>query len=458
MNRKGFLLFHILLGFLGVYVNDFSTIYGVSVFLFAFFQVLRTSNKTGWAHLGAVYIIGMEVWLRMTKASLFWEFGKIASITLLALGLIAQRSLFKKPVFLLLIALLIPSIFLAGNLDFDTFRQSLTFQLGGLILLSFSTIYFYKRPFDVKRFQQILLFFIGPIIATIIQITLKSPSLSNIAFQLGSNFEESGGFGPNQVSTILGIGIICIGINFLFRMPPFFSKPVDLALLTLFIFRGLLTFSRGGLVTAVISLFITYILLQYEKGFSLRRIFTPVILAALVVFSFIIVNNITGGALLDRYKGETYSTKLGYEDLSISKVTTGRFDIIMSDLNMWRENPILGVGVGVSNLLRPGFGVENISHTEQSRLLAEHGILGLIVIFIIVFTFIKNFQKRKGIQRAILILFFLVSFLTMFHSATRLAITGFIYGMGFLYLIFPNEDNSIYRKQTFKQRIFTHNY
>lgn len=446
MNRYLFLLLHLLIGLAGYGVPGFSTAYGLFIFLLALYQILRTSNRNGWAHLGVGYIVGMEVWMRMTKAALPWEYGKLAAIFLLVLGLALEKRLFRKPVFLVLILLLLPSLFLVEGVDFNQFRQFLTFQLGGLILLAFSGIYFFRRPFTLRQFQQVLLFLIGPVIFTVVQISLRSPGIQNLSFELSSNFAASGGYGPNQVSTIIGLGMACMILNFLFRFPPFFSRWVDIGILGVFSLRILLTFSRGGLATAVLAIGLGYLIYLADKGYSFKRLLLPIAAGGVLAASFFMVNNITRGALLNRYKGETYTTIQGLEKNTFSKMTSGRSDILLSDFEMWNDSPIVGVGVGMSNVLRPSYGVHNISHMEQSRLLAEHGVLGVLVLLIILSVFFRDYFRRKGIQRAILVVFFLLSFLTMLHSATRLAMVGFVYGMGFIVLLLKPERLTLHRQ------------
>ena len=46
-----------------------------------------------------------------------------------------------------------------------------------------------------------------PLIATLVYMFAYTPSIKDVVTNTESNFETSGGFGPNQVSTILGLGI-----------------------------------------------------------------------------------------------------------------------------------------------------------------------------------------------------------------------------------------------------------
>ncbi|MEZ4824442.1 MAG: hypothetical protein R2942_19440 [Ignavibacteria bacterium] len=47
-----------------------------------------------------------------------------------------------------------------------------------------------------------------PIAAMSIFVYFRSGSLEEATFTTESNFQTSGGFGPNQVSTIFGLGIL----------------------------------------------------------------------------------------------------------------------------------------------------------------------------------------------------------------------------------------------------------
>ncbi len=443
MKPTPFLLLLLLTGLAGYAVPGFSTLYGFAFFAYAAYQTARNSNRGGWAHLGAAYIVSMDVWLRMTKAALPWEFGKIAAIFLLLLGFGLEGKLLRKPVFYWVILLLLPGVFMVEGVDFNQFRQFLTFQLGGMFLLAVSAMYFYRRPFRAAQFRHLLLALTGPVILTVVQVTLRSPGIRELSFDLGANFAASGGYGPNQISTLIGIGMICLAVNWLFRLPPLFSRQIDIALFAVFSLRILLTFSRGGVAAAVLALGAAYFVYMRDKGYSIRKLAQPLSIAAVGAAVFFAVNGITRGVLLDRFRGETYTTKAGLEELTFAKSTSGRFEIVMTDLQMWLDHPLGGVGVGMSNVLRPDYGVRNVSHTEQSRLLSEHGALGLTVLLIILGVAWSDYRKRRGLQRAILVLFFLWSFLSMFHSATRIAVIGFLYGVGFIVLY---ENRALHRQ------------
>ena len=56
----------------------------------------------------------------------------------------------------------------------------------------------------------ILFFMILPIVSMAIYNSLIMPNLSTYTFTPYSDFHTSGGYGPNQVSTVFGLGIAAI--------------------------------------------------------------------------------------------------------------------------------------------------------------------------------------------------------------------------------------------------------
>ena len=83
---------------------------------------------------------------------------------------------------------------------------------------------------------------------------------SEIRFQNSSNFATSGGFGPNQVSTALGMGfVVAVLLLVSVKELPAVVR-ATLLIITLWLFiQTILTFSRGGITVAMITLGIVYI-------------------------------------------------------------------------------------------------------------------------------------------------------------------------------------------------------
>ena len=52
-----------------------------------------------------------------------------------------------------------------------------------------------------------------------ILIYLKQGEFSSIVFGNSANFHTSGEFGPNQVATVLGLGIVIMGLSIFLKLP-----------------------------------------------------------------------------------------------------------------------------------------------------------------------------------------------------------------------------------------------
>jgi O-antigen ligase len=201
----------------------------------------------------------------------------------------------------------------------------------------------------------------------------------------------------------------------------------DLLITTVFGFQGLLTFSRGGIFVGVLAIALIYFLsILNKKADSSKKKKIPFYYILLMVmvglFTFLQVDRITEGMLTLRYQGETEGTLIGYKEKNFNVITTNRFAILLGDLELWQEHLLGGVGVGASKYLRTPDTVN--PHIEMSRLLAEHGIPGLLYFGIFVFLGLRLYKQKIEPQiRTILLALFLVGFLTSFHSAMRTYIT-----------------------------------
>ena len=87
LNRKLF-IFHIFLGVLLWQSSAISTYYGIIIILLgSYFILSRPDPLEQYPLIFASYLVGIEVLLRMTGSTLFWEFGKYGVIYFLFLGI-----------------------------------------------------------------------------------------------------------------------------------------------------------------------------------------------------------------------------------------------------------------------------------------------------------------------------------------------------------------------------------
>ena len=276
----------------------------------------------------------------------------------------------------------------------------------------------------MKQLQHIFLFMLLPIVSMVIYLYLFTPDIKDSVTGTASNFATSGGFGPNQVATILGVGIFILFSRLLLNKFNGLTSFVEIVLLGFMLFRGLVTFSRGGMLTALIAIIVLLGITYLRGNFRLKSKLVKMVIFGifLVVAVWFYAVNRTSGLLDNRYANENaFGDKK--EDLS-----TGRKDLFLIELQAFLENPVFGVGVGKNKQYRfERTGEVAASHNEISRLLAEHGIIGILAFLILLFVpLLLRIENTKNIY---FYSFFVFWFLTINHSAMRVAFPSFIYGL-----------------------------
>jgi O-antigen ligase len=153
--------------------------------------------------------------------------------------------------------------------------------------------------------------------------------------------------------------------------------------------------------------------------------------------------DLTGGMLTNRYANKNAAGVVKKD------ISTGRIDLFESELDAFFENPFFGIGVGGSKYNRmEDSGIVAASHNEISRLLGEHGMIGLLILGILLIIPIRNMFKQPLLTVAFLSAFLIFWFLTINHSAMRVAFPAFIYGLSLIILEKDkeNEEATVYRK------------
>jgi len=413
--------------------SKLSTIYSLIIVAYGLYRILTKKNADGAAHICAAYVVGIEVLFRMNSGGFGYEYGKYAAILFLLTGMLVDQGSRKKPVaFIIFLFLLVPSIFFVDYPTFDLSRQMVSFNLSGPVILGVSCIYFYRRKINPAQMKRFLLSMLYPIGAMSIFVYFKSGDLEYVDFTTESNFQASGGFGPNQVSTIFGLGILIIAMAYFLKIKLFKVKLLNAILLLAFLIRGLATFSRGGMLAPTLAIITCIVIMSLsDSGFQERmgRVAYAFIAILVIGFAgFYYVNEVSGGLLEMRFKGESMYNK------DKSTMFSGREEIFQEDIEVFEGSPITGVGPGMASEKRREIsGIEAAAHIEYSRLLAEHGMFGILAILILVLFPPKYFLMLKSSDNKILLILCVVFvYITLGHAAMRTAAPGFIYGMAFL--------------------------
>ncbi|MFN7530239.1 MAG: O-antigen ligase family protein [Gemmatimonas sp.] len=374
----GLVLLHLALG-VGVSIDDrLVRVHGALVIG----ATLLAAVTDGAARLpyAFAYVAGSEVLWRFMREGLPWETAKYLCILAGALALMRFRSTSGPPWLLVAFALLLlPSVLVpAGQPDISdrSLRQgTLTTLAPAFALLMMSWALRSERA-NRPNTITLLLALALPIVSIAALTGHRTLTATQIVFTGESNFATSGGFGPNQVSTVLGVGALaCTLVAALHRR-------LLVSLVALLVAAGLavqsaMTFSRGGLYAAVLA--IVAGMLMAPGSPVVRRALVPAAAALVGGLAVVlpIVNGFTGGFLMRRFQ-ETG--------------TSNRWELLLDDLQLYFDHPLLGVGPGQSGTARVRF-EGAASHTEFTRMLAEHGSMGLLAMLCL-FAFVLGRVRR----------------------------------------------------------------
>lgn len=455
-NSLFWVIAHALLGIISTFTPWLLIIWFYVVLFLSISGIFRLHSRNIILNYLIVYLVSFEVLSRMAGTSPFipYELGKYLLFIFLLTGIISGQN--KGSAGVIMVLLLLPGMFF-GYMELG--MKALVFNALGPVNIALGIIYFKRLRVSLVQFVSYLRLLLFPLVSVLFFTLIKSPDLDEIEFKLNANFETTGGFGSNQVSTVFGAAVFILFLFVWYRWKFTPYSWLDIILLFTFAFRGLLSFSRGGMIGGALAiLFVMLIQSREITTFSIKMrpskkklmIYTPLIIVGLYL-TFNIADNLTEGMLRLRYQGETAGTLVGSKEKSLTTITSSRNDIFLEDLEVFAENPVIGVGVGLSKNHRK-YTSGQLPHVEFSRLLSEHGILGLLYFLILLFQGFMIFRYRnKMFYSNVLLAFFVLALYTSFHAATRTYITPLLIGLSFI-VISPknkkkpfNEKNIIYR-------------
>lgn len=428
-----------------IYFNEsLSMVYFFLAFVIFIYRIVIASNdkKTAEVLYACAYFVGAEVLFRMTRGAVSYEAVKYLVIFFTTMGMFYKGVSGRAYPYFLYILLLIPSIFVASTtLSFDAnFRTNIAFVLSGPVCLGWAALFCYEKRVTIKQLNLLLLFMVLPIISHTSYIFFYNPSVETVLRNTGSNFASSGGWGANQVATVLGLGTFILASRLFVKSPNIGLKVLNTVLFCAVGFRALVTFSRGGVITAIMTIAFFLFFYFFSATRSKRTNIISMLLPFLLVLSltWVISLNQTNGWIELRYENKNH--------LGVKKddVTTGRGELFQKEIEGFLSNPFLGIGSSRAKDRRieiEGQGVT--SHSEISRILAEHGIFGIIILLILIFKpLILRSQHRKNYYFYAFLVFW---FATINHSSMRIAAPAFIYSLSLL--VVTDEKNLVHRKQ-----------
>lgn len=438
-SSRRLLTFHLMLAIIGFISNVFIILW--FYFLIFSFLALSRHQKQVILPILLAYLVPLEIYLRLQNCTPFVpvEGIKYLSVFLLCYGIVTNLNK-SNIIGWLLILLSIPSFFIIP-LEYYSLRVYLISSYLGFLVMALFVLYFSKlyltHSFLINLFKIILF---GSIL--ILFHIVFSSSFDTLDFKLQANSKFTGGFGTNQVGSILGVGLVILILDSLFKLKIFSSRIFSFVLIALFVIMSFLSFSRGGMISPVISLL--FCAFKFYKNISFRFLKRFAFGFTLFFSIFFVLNNLTNNKLYLRFSGETESTVLGLREKNLNSITSGRFDLLKSDIQMFLENPIFGVGPGQSTPSRENYAIGRaiVPHIQLSTLVAEHGFFGLIMVFIITIHFLVFLlRKVDSIYNLLLLFSICLAISYTFHSATRTIIPAFFYGISFVHLKLKSQNS-----------------
>lgn len=420
-----FLLIHMALGLVLHRVQSLALIHiGITVVI-GFWCAINGGEKLLWVACVGAYITGAEVLWRMLQAPVPWEFGKYATSAIFFIAIL-RNQMFRLPpfalLFLLMLLISVP-VTLANTPYPDYVRGVISFYMSGPISLLVCAWFFYNVKFSQEQFHRLFLALIAPVLSIGAVTLFSSVTTENIVFTSESNTITSGGFAPNQVSAVLGLGAF---LSLFFILGSKLPRRLRMILFVVTLFLGIqsaMTFSRGGIYMAFGATVVALFYLSRSRRQMITTVFIG--LALFVVTKYIVLprlDSFTDGALAERFE----KTDL-----------TGRDTLIRDELDLWAENPILGVGPGMGQFYKRS--LWGGSHTEYTRLLAEHGVFGLMAIIFLLFALLRNLnQANTHINKAVVAAFGFWGLLFMSSAAMRIVAPSFMIGITFITLLSNN--------------------
>jgi O-antigen ligase len=416
----GMLILHALLGALFKNSSRIATLHALGTLFFGLYLAMRGRPMF---HLAcwSMYVAGAEVLWRMTGANLIWEYGKYSVSLVLLIRVLrgGLKSIYWTPViyFMLLMPAVVPTIL--GSFSpqgLEDARKLLSFNLSGPFSVLACSLFFSQVHLTDLRTRRLAVWMVLPIAGIAGAILSGLTSLEHLEFGRGSNLLASGGFGPNQVAGLLGIGaffavLLALDLRLEARLRFLF-----LAVTLWFAAHSALSFSRTGIYLFGAGLVVALPFL------SIRNLFRP---QTILVVALAIGVGLVTWAFLMRYTegkiGERFS----------SSALTGRDIIAMQDIAIWKKNVILGAGVGSSSIAHSESTAGRVgSHTEYTRLLAEHGFLGIIAALLLLKMAARPlFTMPLGLTKGALLGGSVATLLWMTASAMRNAAPGLLIGL-----------------------------
>ncbi|HEY3862561.1 MAG TPA: O-antigen ligase family protein [Verrucomicrobiae bacterium] len=412
----GFIAIHLPLALAMKQQNIVAAVHAAITLLFGLWCCC-TQNRPRQLAMWAGYMAGCEALWRMCGAPIPWEFSALGICLILFISLMRGASRSQSWLPAAYLALLAPGCVLTFMvLSFGEARQQVSFYIAPAAALALCAM-----SFSRLRLTPIVLQGVGAAIAAPVagmaMIAIFGIAKSQTTFISASNVAASGGYGPNQVSAMLSLGALMMVFLYVGARRSYWLRAGSVVLGLWLLGQSMMTFSRTGAYLFAASFVAAAFFLAQSKGGGWRIALLLTVLAASACAVLPMLDSFTGGQLLHRFQDEGL---------------TGRDEIAKTELKLWLKRPVLGNGVGMSMYDRSAMSHAEApaAHTEYTRLLAEHGLLGGAALVILLVMAVRAFFRAQGPwAKAVVAALAIWSFLFMAVTAMRLVAPGFLLGL-----------------------------
>ncbi|MCS7044371.1 MAG: O-antigen ligase family protein [Bryobacteraceae bacterium] len=415
------LLLHLALGLAMHRLPPLATLHTFATVL-AVLAISLSTRSPAVVLMCAAYVSGSEVLWRMSRSYTFHETAKYMISLLSVIGLVRLRRVRLPGAAMLYLALLLPAaVFTFYNFPLNQFRKTAMFNLSGPIAVTFCLMYCSNLRISIPELWRVVLAFVNPLCG-VLAITVSSSYLHKVNFTTESNVQTSGGFGPNQVATSLALGALLLVLAVLLAQIPQKLRAALIALGTLMILQSSMTFSRGGVVASAAALLCALPFILTGHKYRRQILAGLALVCLLLLLAFPVLNAYTGGKLAERFA---------------EKEMSGREGLALIDWMLFEENPWFGVGVGISSYFHPG---RAAAHTEFTRAVAEHGLLGFFAYVCLAWLLIRRsasilLDPASRPLRGFLVALMAWPVLYMAVNAMRTSAPAFALGLAFLTIL-----------------------
>ena len=209
-----------------------------------------------------IYLCSFEIFGRMINASPYipWELSKYLIISTSIILLITKSVPKPFKIGFVFILLLIPGFFIDSStyatehtrliLDAYLGMNRINSLLGPLSMFLLMIIIGGHKVTNIE-FDLILRLIWYSTIVVLTFTLLETPEYSKLSFNLSGDFKTSGGFGANQVTTVIGLGMFLSFYAWMNKLLFSGNHNLDGLFIGLFAYQGFLTFSRGGMMIGI---------------------------------------------------------------------------------------------------------------------------------------------------------------------------------------------------------------